>query len=65
MITDADLLRKLEDGYAQKTKTDHRQNIKIFESLWREAKALGALASRPTLDDISAALKVARFLNPD
>lgn len=41
---------------------DYRRNVRIYEGLWREARALG-LFSKATLDDIEIDIEYARVIN--
>ncbi len=42
---------------------DYRQNLRIVEGLWEEARQLGVLPNRPTLDGIESDIRLARALN--
>ncbi len=42
---------------------DYRQNLRIVEGLWEEARQLGVLSDRPTLDGIESDIRLARALN--
>lgn len=42
---------------------DYRANLRIVEGLWEEARQLGVLPDRPTLDGIESDIRLARALN--
>jgi len=63
MIRNANLLNKFERDQIRKRKPDYFQNLRIFESLYNEAKHLGIFPLKDPLDGIEVDIKLARALN--
>ncbi len=64
MIKNWELVRKLELQRLADTPVDYDRNVKVFESLWQEAKELGALEGLAKLTQNTSSFRIARFLNP-
>ena len=64
MIKNWELVRKLEREQLADTPVDYDHNVKVFESLWQEAKDLGALGGPTVLTQNTSSFRIARFLNP-
>ncbi len=62
MVRRHPLLKAFEEAQLR-IPADYRQNIRIVESLWEEARELGVLPDRPTLDGIESDIRLARALN--
>jgi len=63
MIRNANLLKKFERDQIRKRKPDYFQNLRIFESLYEEAKHLGVFPLKDPLDGIEVDINLARALN--
>lgn len=64
MIKNAEILKKLENSFMKESGIlPYSQAMKIFESLWNEAVALGVLPSKNPLEGIEVDIKVAKILN--
>lgn len=63
MIKNWELVRNLERQQLADTPVDYDHNVKIFESLWQEAKELGALEGLNELIENTSSFRIARFLN--
>jgi len=63
MIQNLEQWRRWEDAYRRRTPVDFHQNLRLLESMYREARALGHFQSLPTLDDLEPQLRIARALN--
>lgn len=64
MIKNAEILRKLEKSFMTESGIlPYHKAMEIFESLWSEAVALGALPSKDPLEGIEVDIKVAKILN--
>lgn len=63
MIKNYDKLRKFEDSLIRAQKADYFQNLRIFEGLYKEAVALGALPLKDPLEGIDVDIRLAKSLN--
>lgn len=64
MIKDEKLLREFEDRIIKEEgRLSFSYSLRIFESLWKEAMALGILPSSNPLEGIETDIKIARILN--
>lgn len=63
MITNPQLLKKLNDKYLKKTRRTYKESLAIFEALWREAVSLGKLPLKNPLEGIEKDFRIARALN--
>lgn len=63
MIKNTKLLQKFEDDLQKKEVLSYNDALKIFESLWDEAKTLGILPSKDPMDGIEVKIKLAKILN--
>jgi hypothetical protein len=63
MISNATLLRKFERDEIRKRKPDYFQNLRIFESLFEEAKHLGTFSLKDPLEGIEVDINLAKALN--
>ncbi len=62
MLTRHPLLEAFEDAQ-RRIPADYRQNLRIVEALWEEARQLRVLPDTPTLDGIETDIRLARALN--
>ncbi len=63
MIKNPKLLDELE---RQETRSEHlsyQDALRLFEAMWQEAMALGALPLKDPLEDIEVDIRLARILN--
>jgi len=63
MIKNAELLERFEYKQLEKETLSYRDALKIYESMWLEAKALGILPLKNPLDGIEVKIKISRILN--
>ncbi|MBI4468180.1 MAG: hypothetical protein HY650_02550 [Acidobacteria bacterium] len=63
MIKDADLLNEFEKSQIRGEPPDFRQNLIIYEALFREATAMGIFPLKDPLDGIDVDIRLARVLN--
>jgi hypothetical protein len=64
MIKDKELLEEFNNRETRNKLYSYEQSLKIFEALWQEAVALGALPSKNKLEGIDRVLRIARAVNP-
>jgi hypothetical protein len=63
MVKNPKLLEKFERELLKKEKLSYIENLKIFDSLLKEAIALGILPLKNPLDGIEVDIKIAKILN--
>lgn len=63
MIKNAELLRKMEDDLLRSQKPDYFRNLRVFEALFEEARALGILPLQNPLEGIDVDIRLAAVLN--
>ncbi len=63
MIQNSDLIEALNKAQIQASPPDYFKNLALFEGLYREAKALGALPLKDPLEGIETDIRLARILN--
>ena len=63
MIKNTKLLQKFEDDLQRKEVLSYNDALKIYESLWDEAKTLGILPSTNPMEGIEVKIKIAKILN--
>ena len=63
MIKNAALLDALEKSLAGQEIPDFNRNLRIFESLYREARSLGVFPLRDPLDGIEVDIHLARVIH--
>lgn len=63
MIRDAEALRRFEDDLARGEKTDFARNLRLVDSLYREAVRLGVSPRKNPMDGIEVVLRIAKTLN--
>jgi hypothetical protein len=63
MIKNAKKLKKFEDDLKKKELISYDDALKIFESLWAEAKTLGIIPAKDPLDGLEVKIKIAKILN--
>ena len=63
MIKNAELLERFEYKQLGKETLSYRDALKIYESMWLEAKALGILPLKNPMDGIEVKIKISRILN--
>jgi hypothetical protein len=57
------LVRAFEDEYLRSRPPDYERNLRIFEALYEEARALGVLPPKDPLHGIDHCIALARALN--
>jgi len=63
MIKNPKILKEFEKKIKKKSKVDINKNFEIFEALYKEAKELGTLPSKDSLQDKETVKKIARIIN--
>jgi hypothetical protein len=63
MIKNSYILRKFEKEETAKTDLSFKDALKIFEAMWQEALALGAVKNSDWLNDVEKELRIARIIN--
>ncbi|GAH18897.1 unnamed protein product [marine sediment metagenome] len=63
MIKNAELLERFEYKQLKKETLSYRDALKIYESMWLEAKALGILPLKNPMEGIEVKIKISRILN--
>ena len=63
MIRRPDLVEAFEREYQRRQPHDYRQNLRIAEALYAEARALGVLPLKDPLDGIEVKIRLAKALN--
>lgn len=63
MITNAKLLENFEREQIRKRKPDYFENLRIFESLYEEARHLGIFPLKDPLEGIEVDINLAKALN--
>jgi len=63
MIKNAELLERFEYKQLKKETLSYRDALKIYESMWLEAKALGILPLKNLMDGIEVKIRISRILN--
>ena len=63
MIRNSHILREWEKQQIKHSRLDFSQNLRLFEAMYEEARALGALPLDNPLDGIEAKIDFARKIN--
>lgn len=63
MITNKDKLNEFERELARKENLSHKEALAIYEMLYKEAVALGAISHENIWDGFEAVLRTARAIN--
>lgn len=63
MIKKSPELIQFEKDFLRKQKSDIKSNLKIFESMYREAVALGILPSKDEMEGLDIDIKIAKVVN--
>ena len=63
MVKNSRILRKFEREEMGREKLSFKDALKIFEAMWREALALGAIKSSDWLSDIEKEIRIAKIVN--
>ncbi|GAB4234117.1 MAG: hypothetical protein OHK0028_10200 [Deltaproteobacteria bacterium] len=63
MIRDAEALRRFEDDLVRGEKTDFARNLRLVDSLHREAVKLGVSPRKDPMEGIEVVLRIAKALN--
>lgn len=63
MIRRPDMLQAVDDGWTAARPADYLANLRIFEALYEEARALGVLRRSDPLEGIEVKIELARALN--
>jgi hypothetical protein len=58
----SELVRALEDRFVATSQLTHAQAIRLYESLWREARQLGIMPGSDPWEGIETDLRLARIL---
>jgi hypothetical protein len=62
MVRNPKKLRDFESRLARNTKPDYEKNLKIYESLLEEARALGAIPGKDPYEGIEVHFRIKRIL---
>jgi len=63
MVKNPELLRTMEDDLARSRAPDYFLNLRTLEALYQEARLLGILPLRNSLDGIDVDIRLAAVLN--
>lgn len=63
MIRDAKRLKEWEDDYRRSERADFFQNLRLYEALYREARALGIFPLKDPLEGLQGKIRLAKALN--
>jgi hypothetical protein len=63
MIRDVAALRRFEDDLARGEKPDFARNLRLVDSLYREAAQFGVFPRKDPMDGIEVVLRIAKALN--
>lgn len=63
MIRDAEALRRFEDGLARGEKPDFARNLRLVDSLHREAVRFGVSPRKNPMEGIEVVLRIAKALS--
>ena len=63
MVKNSRILRKFEREEMRREKLSFKDALKIFEAMWREALALGAIKTSDWLNDIEKEIRIAKIIN--
>lgn len=63
MLRNPSVLDAFDKSLIRRQPVDYRQNVLVYEALYREARALGIFPLKDPLDGIDVDLHLARVLN--
>ena len=63
MIKNVSRLKKFEDNAIRRNRSDVRQNLRLIDSLYKEARALSVFPLRDPLSGLEIDIKIARVVN--
>lgn len=63
MLRNSHLIEALKKAQLQASPPDYFYNLSLFEGLYNEARALGALPLKDPLEGIESDIRLARILN--
>ncbi len=63
MIKSGKILEKFEKTLLKKERLSHAQAVRIFEALYKEARALGVLPGPHPLEGVETDIRLAKILN--
>ncbi len=63
MIKKSPELIQFEKDFLKKERIDIKRNFKIFESMYREAVALGIMPSKDEIEGLDIDIKIAKVVN--
>ncbi|MCD6094013.1 MAG: hypothetical protein J7J51_04410 [Candidatus Omnitrophica bacterium] len=63
MIKNADLLEQWGRELFRKERLSFKENLELFEGMWKEANTLHILPSRDPLEGIESKINIAKILN--
>ena len=63
MIKNTELLERFEYKQLRKETLSYKDALKIYESMWLEAKALGILPLKYPMHGIEVKIRISRILN--
>ena len=63
MVKNHKRLEKFEKDLVRRTTVNPKENLKIVEALFREARALGAFPPKDPLEGIEVDIKIAKAVN--
>jgi len=63
MIKNGEKIRSFERDLVKTGRSDHRANIRLFEAMFAEAKALGIFPPKDPLAGIETDIRIAKAVN--
>lgn len=63
MIKNAAYLEEFENKFAAGQKNDLLENLKLYEAMWEQAKALGVFPLKDPYDGVADDIRLAAILN--
>jgi len=65
MLKNTDELKNFERSQIRRTRPDYFQNLRIFEALYEEARALGIFPLKNSIEGIEVQVRLAQVINVD
>ena len=63
MIKNSSRLKEFEDKYTRRNKPDLLRNLRLLDSLYKEARALSVFPLRDPLSGLEIDIKIAKVIN--
>lgn len=63
MIKNPGLLQKFEDEFTQQEKPDFLKNLRLMDTMYREAVSLGIIPLKDPLEGVEIDIKIAKVIN--